>query len=157
MGLLPDLSMHRLHHPPHTYLPMLWGCLRSHLLQVLGRQLRQYNASCASTKTLESGTVTSEPLLELAYSWPVSEIQPANTVGCDSSLINICKTEPQFLQKKGVLGGIVPVFFGQDWCSLWDTTVLLTSTAHLITSQASSWVWDGGHVFNQDPCNLLSD
>lgn len=50
------------------HLPVLWASLRSHLFQMLGRQLRQYRAGCASKKTLESGTVTSEPLLELADS-----------------------------------------------------------------------------------------
>lgn len=50
------------------HLPVLWESLRSHLFQMLGRQLLQYRAGCASKKTLESGTVTSEPLLELADS-----------------------------------------------------------------------------------------
>lgn len=115
-----------------------------------GRHLSQYSAGCANTKTPESGTAVSEPLLEFVYS------QLVRMVRYDSFLINtqtlqiisFCKTEPHLLQKKVGVGG---------WYVRWVLSMghhcPSNMNTHLITSQASSWVWG---VSNQDPCDLLS-
>lgn len=94
MGLLPDLSMHRLHHPPHTSPPCVLGISEESPPPDAGKTAP--SVQCRLCKHEDPRIRHSDIRTPAgACTLLACEQNPAG-----SSPINICKTEPQLLQKK---------------------------------------------------------